>query len=141
MGAPFKLRLGGAFQVGAPSAPSVRFQPYPPSEMAAFLYKISVRIQPFSLSSWFSFSERSLRIEQDRNRPIVHQLHLHRRLKPASFAYHPSIANLPDKIFVQFVPHSHRCGVIKRRPLAFASVTIQNELRNRENRTTGLGNR
>src|SRR3989442_15228400 len=112
-GRPVQASLGRGFSGGRTLCTVGKIPAVSPSEMAAFLYKISVRIQPFSLSSWFSFSERSLRIEQDRNRPIVHQLHLHRRLKPASFAYHASIANLPDKIFVQFVRHLRRCGVIK----------------------------
>src|SRR5690606_39189684 len=42
-------------------------------------------------SAWSSGSERLLRVDEDRDRPVVDQLHLHVRLKPAGLHLQPHL--------------------------------------------------
>src|SRR5581483_4773851 len=85
-----------------------------------------------------SESELLLRVEQDRDRALVHQFDLHHLLEPAGLAAQACIAYPHDEMFVEFPCTRRRSGVIERRPLAATDVSVERELRNHQHRALAL---
>ena len=74
--------------------------------------------------------KRLPRIQQDRNRTLIHQLHLHHFLKAPGLAPQPRSAQSFDKEFVNRSCTIRRRCPIKRRTLPPPHISIQSELRN-----------
>src|ERR1700686_4041774 len=85
-----------------------------------------------------SFSEPFRRIQQKRDRPFIDQFHLHRFLKPSGFASYAGGADSLHKIFVEFARLLGRSGCVERWPLAAASVSVEGELRDHQQRAGNL---
>src|SRR6266852_5982898 len=88
-----------------------------------------------------SFSKPFRRIQQYRDRPFMHQFHLHRFLKPSGFAAQASGADFLHKIFVEFARLLGRSGRVERWPLAAARVSVEGELRDHKQRSANLRDR
>src|SRR5271166_5224836 len=72
-------------------------------------------------------------IQQNRYGPIVDELDLHHFLEAAGFAAQAGCSDALDKKLIQAPSMFRRSRSIERRALAAARVSVQGELRNREN--------
>ncbi len=82
--------------------------------------------------------EQFLRIQQDRNRPAIHQLNFHHFLEASRLAAQAKRANRLYEPLIQLSRMLRSCGRIERRPLAAPHVSKKRELRDRQDRPTYL---
>src|SRR6266851_1958617 len=69
-------------------------------------------------------------IEEDCDRPFIHQLHRHDRLKNSRRDVHTQISQRPAKLFVQRFRHLRWSRRNKTRPPPSTRISVQRKLRN-----------
>src|SRR4029077_3308729 len=79
--------------------------------------------------------ERFFGVEKDCDRPFIHQLHGHHRLKNSSRNADAEILNRQRKLFVELLGLLRRSSGDETWPALAARVAVQRKLRNNQGRT------